>query len=212
MTAVHLINRLPLKVIGLLSSLELIDSFLENVKLQNGLKPRVFECVVFIHTHNMSSDKLLARAIWCVFVGYLATQKGYRCYDSTSQRFFVTKDAFFDENTFFYASSPSSNSTLPSSLDCYQLPPADNESKTSRTKASLPVQYPDSASGTSTSDQSSDPRIPEQNPINLSHQSTSFTYFPEYYVRHNPTKDDLQEPVSHPSTKNFSQFDIPLAL
>ena len=130
--------------------------------------------------------------------------------------FSLPKMHFLYENTFFYPSTPPSNSTLPSPLDCYQLPLAANEPTTSRTKASLPLQYPDFVAGTSTSDESSNQSIPEQEPTNLSHQPTSFTYILKYYVRrkhgHKPTKDNTQEIVSRPSTKNFPQAVIPLAL
>ena len=74
MTAVNLKNRLPSKVIGLHNSTELIEKDFQKVKLQSELKPRVFGYVVFIHTHNMPPNKLSARAIRGVFVGYSATQ------------------------------------------------------------------------------------------------------------------------------------------
>ena len=99
MTAVHLIKRIWSKVIGLHSPLELIEKFFPKVKLQSGLKPWVFGCVVFIHTHNIPSDKLSESTVRGVFVGYSTTQKGYHCYDPTSQHFFIAKDAFFNENT-----------------------------------------------------------------------------------------------------------------
>ena len=75
MTAVHLINRLPSVVIGLHSPLELIEKFFPKVRLQTGLKPQVFGCVAFIHTHNTSSDKLSARAVRCVCWLYDHTER-----------------------------------------------------------------------------------------------------------------------------------------
>ena len=136
MTAVHLINRLPSKVIRFCNLIELIERQFPNVKLRNRLKPRVFGCVIFIHTLNMSSDKSSARAVRGVFVGYSTTQKGYHCYDPTSKHTFITKDAFFDENTFFFLT------ISPSAVDSYPLLPTQDESATRRIEDSLPLQFP----------------------------------------------------------------------
>ena len=53
----------------------------------------------------MPSDKLSTQAISGVFIGYSITQKGYRCNDPISQCLFVTNNAFFDENTFYFPST-----------------------------------------------------------------------------------------------------------
>ena len=81
----------------------------------------------------MLSNKLSARAVQGVFVGYSTTQKGYRCYNPTSKRIFVTKDAFFDENTFFFLTIP------PSTVDSYPSLPTQDESATWRIEDSLPL-------------------------------------------------------------------------
>ena len=88
-----------------------------------------------IHTHNMPSDKLSSRAVWGVFVGYSTTQKGYHCYDPSSKCTFITKDAFFDENTFF------SPTIFSSAVDSYPSLPTQDESATRRIEDSLPLQY-----------------------------------------------------------------------
>ena len=186
MTVVHLINRLSSKVIGYHSSTELIEKQFPKVKLRNRLKPRVFGCVVFIHTHNMPSNKLFARAIRGVFVGYSTTQKGYRFYDPTFKCIFVTNDAFFDENSFFILTIP------PSTVDTYLSLPTQDEYAAMRIEDSLLLQYP--------SLHTSEAPILDQRTPNLEGetfipQPTSFTYFPKYYVR----GKTMEPPTSLPS-------------
>lgn len=62
------------------------------------LPPRVFGCVCFVHFHLVyTSDKFSprARAVKCVFLGYSRTQKGYKCYDPISGKFYVSADVTF---------------------------------------------------------------------------------------------------------------------
>ena len=71
--------------------------------------------MVFIHTDNTASDKLSAWAVRGDFVGYSTTKKGYCFYDPTSKCIFITKDALFGENTFFFVTiSPSTVESYPS--------------------------------------------------------------------------------------------------
>jgi len=44
---------------------------------------RVFDCVCFVHFPAHEQQKLSAKAVQCIFVGYSDTQKGYLCYDSS---------------------------------------------------------------------------------------------------------------------------------
>lgn len=48
-------------------------------------------------------DKLDPRAIKCVFIGYSATQKGYRCYYPPTGKFFVSMDVTFREHEAFFS-------------------------------------------------------------------------------------------------------------
>ena len=102
MTAICLINRLPSKTLGLQSPIEVMENCFPTIRLTNGLQPNVFGCVCYIHINNMGTDKLFAKAVKGVFVGYSSTLKGYRCYDPLSRKIFVTRDEFFYENTFYY--------------------------------------------------------------------------------------------------------------
>ena len=74
-TAVHLINRLPLKVLGDKSPLDLMCERYPALSLKMGLTPKIFGCTAFVHEDN-PRDTFSPLAIKCVFVGYSPTQKG----------------------------------------------------------------------------------------------------------------------------------------
>ena len=102
MTAVHLINRLPTLVLHLKSPVDVLEEKFPKVRLRNGLKPRIFRCVIYVHSPLWSPDKLSAKALKCVFIGYSNTQKGYKCYHPLTRRVIISKDIVFDENRFYY--------------------------------------------------------------------------------------------------------------
>ena len=51
---------------------------------------KVFGCVAFVHIRNHNRSKLDPMSLKCVFVGYSPTQRGYKCFDHTSKKIFVT--------------------------------------------------------------------------------------------------------------------------
>jgi len=69
------------------------------------IAPRVFGSTCFIHDLTIGLDKLCARAIKCVFLGYSRVQKGYQCYCPSTHRFYMSADVTFFEDTPFFASS-----------------------------------------------------------------------------------------------------------
>ena len=79
MIAIHSISRLPSKIIGLKSPIEVMEKFFPLVRLRSGPAPQVFECVSYIHKCNMTQSKLFSKALKGEFGGYSNTQKGYRC-------------------------------------------------------------------------------------------------------------------------------------
>ena len=72
------------------------------------LPPRIFGCVCFVHILTPGQDKLSAKATKCVFLGYSRLQRGYRCYSPDINRYFISVDiTFFENSSFFsYAARP----------------------------------------------------------------------------------------------------------
>ncbi|CAI7744837.1 unnamed protein product [Closterium sp. NIES-53] len=62
---------------------------------------------------DMSADKLSARAIHCVFLGFLPYAHGWQFYHPTSRRVLPSQDVTFDESVPFYRLFPYSSAPLP---------------------------------------------------------------------------------------------------
>ena len=104
LTAAYLINRLPTRVLGKKSPVELLTQSFSLFPIP----PKVFGCVCFVHNHSPVRKKLDPRAIKCVFLGYSPTQKGYKCYHPPSRKWYVSMDVTFDEHSsYFQPSQPS---------------------------------------------------------------------------------------------------------
>ncbi|RVW59218.1 hypothetical protein CK203_111092 [Vitis vinifera] len=70
------------------------------------LPPRVFGCTCFVHILTPGQDKLSAKAMKCLFLGYSRLQKGYRCYSLETHRYFISTDVtLFEDSPFFSTTS-----------------------------------------------------------------------------------------------------------
>ena len=103
LAACHLINRM--------SSSVLHDQIPHLVLLPNQplfcLPPRVFGCVCFVHILTPRQDKLSAKTMKCVFLGYSYIQRGYRCYSPDINHYFISADVtFFEDSSFSFAMCP----------------------------------------------------------------------------------------------------------
>ena len=76
MTVVHLTNRLPSRSLQFKSPIDILERAFPVVRLRTSLAPRVFGCVSYVYSHSLPRDKLSAKALKCVFIGYPNTQKG----------------------------------------------------------------------------------------------------------------------------------------
>ena len=113
-----MINRLPSCVLWNKSPIESLNRFYLHVNFSNGLISRIFGCTTFVHVHNQHRDKLDTQAVMCVFLGYSATQKGYKCYDPLSKKWYISADVTFTENRPFFSKLSSQEET---SLSDYTL-------------------------------------------------------------------------------------------
>jgi hypothetical protein len=101
-TATYMLNRLPTTVIqAACPHLALFGSAPSYEHL------RVFGCTCYPNTIATTPHKLSPRSIRCVFLGYSADHKGYRCLDLSTNRLIVSRHLVFDENSFPLAASPS---------------------------------------------------------------------------------------------------------
>jgi hypothetical protein len=101
-TATYLLNHLPTTVIqAACPHLALFSSVPSYEHL------RVFGCTCYPNTTATAPHKLSPRSTQCVFLGYSADHKGYRCLDLSTNRLIVCRHVVFYEDSFPLAASPS---------------------------------------------------------------------------------------------------------
>ena len=67
------------------------------------MTPLVFGYTCFVQDISPRLDKLSLRFIKRVFVGYFRTQKGYRCYNPSTKKYFVSADVTFFESVLYFS-------------------------------------------------------------------------------------------------------------
>ena len=93
LTATFLINHLPSSVLNWTAPFEILYKQSPDYSML-----KVFGCLCYAHTR--TKDKFMPRAARCVFLGYSFGQKGYKVYDLTTHKCFVTRDVLFKEDIF----------------------------------------------------------------------------------------------------------------
>lgn len=73
-SACYLINRIPTKILQDVSPFEVLNKTKSSI---NHL--RVFGCVCFVLIPGEQHNKLEAKSVKDIFIGYSTTQKGYKC-------------------------------------------------------------------------------------------------------------------------------------
>jgi hypothetical protein len=63
----------------------------------------MFGCITYVHVPNDEKSKLDPKAEKCIFIGYFLDQKGYRCFNPSTQKLQVNKDVVFDEMVSWYS-------------------------------------------------------------------------------------------------------------
>lgn len=93
-TAVHLINRLPMRQYNFISPYQKL------LLIQPDYQLKVFGCSCFPHIRQYNSHKLMPRSIHYIFLGYDSCRKGYRCMDLVSGPVYTSRHVVFDEHPF----------------------------------------------------------------------------------------------------------------
>lgn len=139
LTAVYLINRLPLSTLNNESP---YFKLFKRHPQYNGL--RVIGCQCFPSLRHQGRNKFSAKTYPCVFIGYSPTHKGYRCLDPKTKRVYISRHVVFDETTFPF--KPSNVVLSPLNLELIEFPDADEwlESKFCTTQTTSSSQLVDS--------------------------------------------------------------------
>ena len=92
-TTVYILNRCPTKALGDITPFEAFS----------GRKPgiahlRIFGCLCYVHISSELKQKLDAKSVKGIFVGYATCEKGYRVYDPLTKKLILSRDVVFDEN------------------------------------------------------------------------------------------------------------------
>ncbi|KAM1069409.1 hypothetical protein ACFX13_001358 [Malus domestica] len=196
MTAAYLINRLPSRVLGFKSPMEIIKN--RKVDLSH---LKVFGCICFVHVQSLHRDKLDPRATKCIFLGYSSTQKGYKCYNPQLKRLIVSRDVQFHETNSYYSKSLDSTSQGEIILDSFPLPRTEifnNAGDQPHTMDLVAPNQPDSYDDSNMPvedetlrgidpeepSEESPPTIPRRNPTRERHPPARLQDFVTYKLKH----------------------------
>ncbi|KAL2905680.1 Retrovirus-related Pol polyprotein from transposon RE1 [Bienertia sinuspersici] len=107
LTAAHIINRMPLSVLGFISPYQRLYNQQPNLD-----RLKAFGCLCFVTTPKVHRHKFSPRAEPHVFVGYSPGQKGYKVLNLNTLKIQVSRDVVFHEQHFpFHISQSSSTSS-----------------------------------------------------------------------------------------------------
>jgi hypothetical protein len=84
---------------------------------------RTFGCACWPNLHPYNTHKLAFRSKQCIFLGYSTHHKGYKCFNISTGRVYISRDVVFDETIFpFSMLHPNADARLRSEISL--LPPS----------------------------------------------------------------------------------------
>lgn len=95
LTAIYLINQMPTQVLNGFSPYYLLFTQQPNYQFL-----RVFGYACYLWIRPYTSSKLEPRSVRCIFLGYSASAKGYRCFDPNSGKVYTSRHVQFHEDDF----------------------------------------------------------------------------------------------------------------
>ena len=131
LTAAHLINRTPSRLLGGKSPYQLLHG---SAPRYNTL--RVFGCLCFAQKCPKNQDKFATRSHRCLFVGYPHGKNAWNVYDIENNKFFTSRDDVFFEDQFPGPNKLQPPNSLPppspapvdtTSTDDWSIPPTVSE-------------------------------------------------------------------------------------
>jgi hypothetical protein len=100
-TITYLLNHLPTKVISMTSLYFALHGVAPSYEHLH-----VFGCACYPNLSAKAAHKLVPWSTRCIFLGYSANHKGYRCLDLTTNTIVVSQHVVFDEAYFPFSASP----------------------------------------------------------------------------------------------------------
>ncbi|RDY14079.1 hypothetical protein CR513_00908, partial [Mucuna pruriens] len=86
---------MPNKVLNFDTPLDVLHKCFPTNRLSSSLPLKIFDCIVFVHTHNHNKRKLEPRAKKCVFVLYAPNQKNFKCFELISKKISCTQHPLY---------------------------------------------------------------------------------------------------------------------
>jgi hypothetical protein len=97
-TVVYIMNRTPTAAVhGMTPEEKFIG------KKPNVSHLKVFGYIAYVHVPDEKRSKLDPKAEKCIFIRYSLEQKGYRCFNPSTQKLQVNRDVVFDEMVSWYS-------------------------------------------------------------------------------------------------------------
>jgi len=112
LTACYLINCMPSVLNNKIS-----NSILFPHEPLHPLPLKVLGYTCFVHNFSPGLDKLSLRSHKCVFLGLTRSQKGYKCFSPSLNRYFVCANVTFNESSLYYKSSSHSTESPSNTVD-----------------------------------------------------------------------------------------------
>ena len=114
LSAAYLINRLPSKVLNFSTPYQVFKNFFPHYRAFSDLPLKIFGCTAYVHNHSFQiHSKLEPKASKCIFIGYAAHQKGYKCFCPTDHRVYTSMNVTFDESSPYYGKTDIQGEIVP---------------------------------------------------------------------------------------------------